>query len=146
MVLIPKSDGGKRPLGIPTVADRIAQTAATLILEPLVDVCFDKDSYGYRPNKSAHQAIDQARQRYWKYARVIDLDIKEFFDNLGHQLVLKAVEKHTSSRWLRFYVERWLTACVQHPDGTLSERAKRYAAWIISLVLANLLLHYAFDH
>jgi RNA-directed DNA polymerase len=124
VVLISKQDGGERSLGIPIVADRIAQTAATLVLEPLIEPNFDPDSYGYRPNKSAIQAVGQARQRCFKYSWVIDLDIKSFFDNIDHQLVMKALEKHTSCKWLRFYVKRWLTAPARGLDGTLVERHK----------------------
>jgi RNA-directed DNA polymerase len=147
VVLISKQDGGKRSLGIPTVADRIAQTAAALVLEPLIEPNFDPDSYGYRPNKSAIQAVGQARQRCFKNSWVIDLDIKCFFDNIDHQLVMKALEKHTSCRWLRFYVKRWLTVPAQGLDGTLVERHKGTPqGGVISPLLANLMLHYAFDH
>ena len=100
LVLIPKSTGGKRPLGIPTVADRIAQTAVTMLLEPLIEPSFHPDSYGYRPKKSAIQAVAQARKRCWKYPWVIDLDIKGFFEHIDHQLLMKALERHLPHRWL----------------------------------------------
>lgn len=146
LVLIPKGDGGKRPLGIPTVADRIAQTAVTLLLGPVLEPCFDVDSYGYRRNKSAHQAVGQARQRCWEYKWAIDLDIKGFFDNLDHELVLRALAKRTPVPWLTFYVERWLTACVHLSDGTLMKRDRGTPqGGVVSPLLANLLLHYAFD-
>ena len=145
-VSIPKKGGGERLLGIPTVTDRIAQTAVTLYLEPLIEPSFDVDSYGYRPNKSALQAIGQARQRCWKSHWVIDLDIKGFFDNLDHELVMKAVKKHTSCQWVLFYVERWLKASVQQVDGKLIYRTKGTAqGGVISPLLANLFLHYAID-
>jgi RNA-directed DNA polymerase len=103
-VAIPKKTGGERYLGIPTVTDRIAQMVVKLHLEPFVDLYFDKDSYGYRPGKSAIDAIGQCRQHCWKHKWVIDLDIKGFFDNIDHELLLKAVNKHTSERWILFYV------------------------------------------
>lgn len=146
MVEIPKSDGKIRRLGIPTVADRVAQMVAKLHLEPLIEPYFHEDSYGYRPDKSAHDAIGVARTRCWKYDWAIDLDIKGFFDNLNHNLVMRAVEKHTECKWLRLYIERWLTASTVLPDGQIQERTMGTPqGGVISPLLANLFLHYAFD-
>ena len=146
LVEIKKEGGGIRPLGIPTVADRIAQAVVKLVLEPGVDPQFHADSYGYRPGKSAHQAVAQARQRCWAYDWVIDLDIKGFFDNLPHALVERAVARHTTLPWVRLYVSRWLRAPVQQPDGTLEQRDKGTPqGGVISPLLANLFLHYALD-
>lgn len=145
-VEIPKSDGGKRPLGIPTVADRIAQAVVKRCLEPSLEAIFHPDSYGYRPGKSAIDAVGQARQRCWRYDWVLDLDIRGFFDNIDHDLLLRAVRKHTESKWVVLYIERWLKAPVQMPDGTLSPREKGTPqGGVISPLLANLFLHYAFD-
>ena len=123
-VKIPKKSGGERSLGIPTVADRIAQQVAKARLEPEVDSRFHADSYGYRPGKSALDAVGQARQRCWRYDWVIDLDIKAFFDNLDQSLLLRAVKKHASQRWMVLYIERWLKAPVQEEDGRLVPREK----------------------
>lgn len=146
MVEIPKSDGGKRQLGIPTVADRVAQMVAKLKLEPELEAHFHEDSYGYRPGKSAHQAVNKARQRCWEKAWVIDLDIKGFFDNLDHDLLMRAVERHTSCKWLLLYIQRWLTAPIQLTEGQIQQRDKGTPqGGVISPLLANLFLHYAFD-
>lgn len=143
---IPKADGGKRPLGIPTVADRVAQTVAKMYLEPKVDPYFHPDSYAYRQGKSAIEAVGVARQRCWRYNWVVDLDIKGFYDNLDHGLVMRAVTKHTDCKWLLLYIERWLEAPVQLKDGTLVSRDKGTPQGsVISPLLANLFLHYAFD-
>ena len=123
-VAIPKKDGGERILGIPTVADRIAQTVVAMHLEPLVELHFDCDSYGYRPKKSALQAVGVARERCWHFDWVIDLDIRGFFDNLDHALTMRAVGKYTNCRWVLLYIERWLTAPAQLNDGNLQARAK----------------------
>jgi RNA-directed DNA polymerase len=145
-VEIPKGQGGTRPLGIPTVSDRIAQMVVKLMLEPHLEPHFHPDSYGYRPGKSALQAVGVARQRCWKRDWVIDLDIKGFFDNLDHELLLRAVRHHTDVPWIILYVQRWLIAPVQLPDGTLEERTKGSPQGsVISPLLANLFLHYAFD-
>ena len=145
-VEIPKGDGGTRPLGIPTVGDRIAQTAVKMVLEPLVEPKFHKDSYGYRPGRSALDAVGVARKRCWRFNWVIDLDIKGFFDNLDHDLLLKAVAHHTDSPWVRLYIERWLRAPVQMSDGTQEERTKGTPqGGVVSPLLANLFMHYAFD-
>jgi group II intron reverse transcriptase/maturase len=143
---IPKDDGGTRPLGIPTVADRIAQTVVKRYLEPILEEYFHPDSYGYRPGKSAIEAVGTARQRCWRYDWVLDLDIKGFFDNIDHELMLRAVRKHTDCKWLLLYIERWLKAPVQLEDGTLVTRDKGSPQGsVISPLLANLFLHYGFD-
>ena len=145
-VSIPKSGGGLRKLGIPTVGDRIAQMVVKLYLEPEVEGHFHPDSYGYRPGKSALDAVGQARERCWKYDYVIDLDIKGFFDNLEHSLIMRAVKKHTNSEWILLYIERWLKAPVQQEDGTLVERDRGTPQGsVISPLLANLFMHHAFD-
>ena len=146
LVEIPKESGGTRPLGIPTVADRIAQTVVKMVLEPLVEPVFHGDSYGYRPGKSALDAIEVARKRCWRADWVIDLDIKSFFDCLDHDLVERAVAKHTDVPWVRLYIARWLRAPLQRPDGTEEKRTKGTPqGGVISPLLANLFLHYAFD-
>jgi len=143
---IPKDNGGTRPLGIPTVADRIAQTVVKRYLEPILEEHFHPDSYGYRPGKSAIEAIGVARQRCWRNAWVLDLDIKGFFDNIDHGLLMQAVRKHTDSKWVLLYIERWLKAPVQLDDGSLDHRDKGTPqGGVISPLLANLFLHYAFD-
>ena len=118
-VEIPKGDGGKRPLGIPTVTDRIAQTVVKQHLEPALEVHFHDDSFGYRPGKSALDAVGCTRVRCWQYDWVLDLDIKGFFDNLDWELMMKAVRAHTKEKWVLLYIERWLKAPVQLPGGTL---------------------------
>jgi group II intron reverse transcriptase/maturase len=146
LVEIPKDSGGTRPLGIPTVADRVAQTAVKMVLEPLVEPIFHEDSYGYRPGKSALDAIEVARKRCWRANWVIDLDIKSFFDSLDHDLVERAVAKHTDLPWVRLYIARWLRAPMRRPDGTDEQRTKGTPqGGVISPLLANLFLHYAFD-
>ena len=146
LVEIPKDNGGTRPLGIPTVADRVAQTVVKMVLEPVVDTQFHPDSYGYRPGKSALDAVGTARKRCWDADWVIDLDIKGFFDSIPHDLVERAVAHHTDIPWVRLYIARWLRAPVQRPDGTLDERTKGTPqGGVISPLLANLFLHYAFD-
>jgi group II intron reverse transcriptase/maturase len=143
---IPKGDGRTRPLGIPTVADRIAQTVVKRYLEPEVDQHFHPDSYGYRPGKSAIEAVGQARERCWRYDWVIDLDIQGFFDNIDHELLMRAVRKHTDCPWVLLYIERWLRVPVQMPDGTLVNREKGTPqGGVVSPLLANLFLHYTFD-
>jgi RNA-directed DNA polymerase len=145
-VKIPKADGGERKLGIPTVSDRIAQMVVKSRLEPEVDHLFHADSYGYRPGKSALDAVGQARQRCWRYDWVVDLDIKGFFDNIDHELLMRAVRKHAKDKLVVLYIERWLKAPVQEEDGTLVPREKGTPqGGVISPLLANLFLHYAFD-
>jgi group II intron reverse transcriptase/maturase len=145
-VAIPKDNGGTRPLGIPTVADRIAQTVVKRYLEPILEGHFHTDSYGYRPGKSAIEAIGVARQRCWRYDWVLDLDIKGFFDNIDHDLLMRAVRKHTDCKWVLLYIGRWLKASAQLEDGSLIHRDKGTPqGGVISPLLANLFLHYAFD-
>jgi RNA-directed DNA polymerase len=145
-VEIPKKDGRVRVLGVPTVADRIAQTVARLYLEPEVEPIFHPDSYGYRPRRSALDAVGRCRQRCWRYDWAIDLDLRAFFDSLDHSLVLKAVAHHTDLRWILLYVERWLKAPLQLEDGTLKPRDRGSPQGsAISPVLANIFLHYALD-
>jgi RNA-directed DNA polymerase len=145
-VTIPKADGGERKLGIPTVSDRIAQMVVKSRLEPVVDPLFHPDSYGYRPGKSALEAVGQTRQRCWKLDWVIDLDIKGFFDNIDHDLLMRAVKKHAKEKWVVLYIERWLKAPAQAEDGHVTERGKGTPqGGVVSPLLANLFLHYAFD-
>jgi group II intron reverse transcriptase/maturase len=145
-VEIDKRGGGKRPLGIPTVSDRIAQGVVKGYLEPELEKHFHPDSYGYRPGKSALQAVGTARERCWRYAWVLDLDVRAFFDSVPHDLLLRAVRKHTDSRWVLLYIERWLKAPVQMDDGTLQPREKGTPQGsVVSPLLANLFLHYTFD-
>lgn len=143
---IPKGDGRTRPLGIPTVADRIAQMVVTRVLQPVLEPQFHADSYGYRPGKSAKDALGVARQRCWKYDWVLDLDIKAFFENIDHKLLMRAVRRHTTCVWVLLYIERWLRAPTQLVDGSLIERTEGTPqGGVISPILANLYLHYAFD-
>lgn len=146
-VEIPKAGGkGVRVLGVPTVADRIAQTVVRMYLEPKVEPAFHPDSYGYRPGKSALDAVGTCRQRCWRADWVIDMDIRAFFDTVPHDLVLKAVAHHTDQRWILLYVQRWLQAPLQQPDGTLVGRDRGTPQGsAISPLLANLFMHYAFD-
>jgi RNA-directed DNA polymerase len=146
-VEIPKAGGkGVRVLGVPTVADRIAQTVVRMYLEPKVEPAFHPDSYGYRPGKSALDAVGTCRQRCWRADWVIDLDIRAFFDTVPHDLVLKAVAHHTDQRWILLYVQRWLQAPLQQRDGTLVTRDRGTPQGsAISPLLANLFMHYAFD-
>jgi len=145
-VKIPKAGGGERKLGIPTVSDRIAQMVVKSRLEPVVDPHFDPDSYGYRPGKSALDAVGQARQRCWRFDWVIDLDIKGFFDNIDHELMMRAVRKHAKDKWVLLYIERWLKAPAQDEDGRLVPRETGTPqGGVVSPLLANLFLHYALD-
>ena len=145
-VEIPKPDGRLRPLGIPTVADRVAQMVVKQHLEPQLEPYFHTDSYGYRPQKSAVDAVGATRARCWRYNWAIDLDIKGFFDNIDHDLLMLAVRKHTDCKWILLYIQRWLEVSVQLPDGSLIERDKGTPqGGVISPLLANLFLHYVFD-
>lgn len=146
-VEIPKEDGREtRPLGIPTVSDRVAQAVAKAYLEPEVETHFHPDSYGYRPGKSAIEAVGVARQRCWRYDWVLDLDIRRYFDSIDHELLMRAVRRHTDCNWVLLYIERWLKAPVQWEDGTLEPREQGTPQGsVISPLLANLFLHYAFD-
>lgn len=146
-VEIPKDNGGGvRLLGIPSVADRVAQTVVKDYLEPGLDACFHIDSYGYRPQKSAKEALAMARARCWRYDWVLELDIRAFFDNLSHELLLRALRRHTDCQWVLLYVERWLKAPVQLEDGSLEARDKGTPqGGVVSPLLSNLFLHYVFD-
>jgi len=146
-VLIPKGDGKMRPLGIPTIVDRVAQQVIATELEAVVDKHFHPNSYGYRPNKSAHEAIEQCRINCMKYSWVIDLDIKGFFDNIDHELLLKALKHYTQEKHILLYVERWLNAPVQLADGTVKhpEGKDTPQGGVISPVLANIFLDIVFD-
>lgn len=146
LVEIPKGDGKVRPLGIPTVGDRIAQQVVKMKLEPLVEPHFHADSYAYRPGRNSLDAVGVTRKRCWRQNWVIDLDIKGFFDNLDHDLVLRAVRRHTTLPWVILYVERWLKAPMVALDGRVVERTKGTPqGGVISPLLANLFMHYAFD-
>lgn len=145
-VEIPKAGGGIRVLGVPTVADRVAQTVVALALEPRTEAIFHRDSYGYRPGRSAHDALAVCRTRCWSKDWVIDLDIQKFFDSVDHDLMIKAVEANTDQAWVVLYVKRWLVAPLQRPDGELVERDRGTPQGsAVSPVLANLFMHYAFD-
>ena len=146
-VEIPKDHGaGVRVLGVPNVADRIAQTAAAMLLEEKLEPIFHPDSYGYRRGRSAHDALAVTRKRCWKQDWVLDLDVRAFFDSVPHDLLLKAVAHHTDERWVLLYIARWLTSPMQMPDGTLIAREKGTPQGSpISPLLANLFMHYAFD-
>lgn len=145
-VKIPKASGGERTLGIPTVSDRIAQMVVKRRLEPLVDPLFHPDSYGYRPGKSALDAVGRARRRCWEYDWVCDLDIQGFFDTIDHDLLMKAVRKHAREKWTCLYIERWLKAPAQDEAGHVTPRDRGTPqGGVISPLLANLFLHYAFD-
>lgn len=146
-VEIPKDHGaGVRVLGVPNVADRVAQTAAAMLLEAKLEPVFHPDSYGYRPGRSAQDAVEVCRRRCWEHDWVIDCDIRAFFDSVPHDLLLKAVAHHTSERWVLLYIQRWLKAPMQMPDGTLVPREKGTPQGSpISPLLANLFMHYAFD-
>ena len=145
-VEIPKKSGGVRTLGIPTVSDRIAQMVVKLSFEPKVEPFFLADSYGYRPNKSALDAVGITRKRCWKYDWILEFDIKGLFDNIPHNLLMKAVEKHTQDKWIILAIKRWLTSPIVMPDGIIMNRDKGTPqGGVISPVLSNLFLHYAFD-
>jgi len=146
VVEISKSDGNIRRLGIPTIGDRVAQMIVKMTLEPEIDACFHSDSYGHRPGKSAHQALKKTQERCWRNNWVIDVDVKGFFDNLNHNLVIKALKKHTQLIWVVMYVRRWLEAPIQ--DGTfigVKREKGTPQGGVISPLLANLFMHYAFD-
>ena len=137
---------GSGCLGVPNTADRIAQTAAAMLLEEKLEPIFHPDSYGYRPGRTAHDALAVARKRCWKQDWMLDLDVRAFFDSVPHDLLLKAVAHHTDERWVLLYIERWLKAPMQMPDGTLVAREKGTPQGSpISPLLANLFMHYAFD-
>ena len=145
-VPIPKKSGGKRMLGIPTVADRVAQMVVKLAIEPILDPIFLTDSYAYRPKKSALDAVGATRERCWKYDWVLEFDIKGLFDNIDHELLMRAVRKHVTCKWVLLYIERWLKAPIVQEDGTRVERnCGTPQGGVVSPILANLFLHYSFD-
>lgn len=146
-VSIPKGNGKQRVLGIPTVSDRIAQEVVKSYLEPRLEAVFDDNSYGYRPLKSAHQALEAVQVYVRDYAWVIDMDIKSFFDDVSHELLLKAIDCHVTEKWVKLYIKRWLEAPVQQADGVLVPKAGKGTpqGGVISPLLANLFLHYVLD-
>ena len=145
-VPIRKKSGGTRILGVPTVSDRIAQTVVKLALEPILEPVFDENSFGYRPGRSALDAVAVTRKRCWKYDWVVEFDIRGLFDNIRHDLLLKALRHHCDCRWVLLYVERWLKAPLQQQDGRLVSRPRGTPQGaVVSPVLANLFLHYTFD-
>jgi RNA-directed DNA polymerase len=145
-VEIAKPGGGVRMLGIPTVADRVAQGVVKRVLEPELEQHFHGDSYGYRPGKSALDAVSITRQRCWRYDWVVDLDIQAFFDSIDHELLMRALRRHTQERWVLLYVERWLKADMVLSDGRRLPRERGTPqGGVISPLLANLFLHYVFD-
>src|SRR6202011_3887467 len=144
-VSIPKKSGGQRILGVPTVSDRIAQMVVKQLIEPDLDPIFLPDSYGYRPRKSALDAVGVTRERCWKYDWVLEFDLKGLFDNIDHELLLKAVRKHVTCKWALLYIERWLTAPMEQ-DGVRIERTRGTPqGGVISPILSNIFLHYTFD-
>lgn len=143
---IPKKNGGVRVLGVPTVADRVAQTVAKEYLEKLLEPHCDPDSYGYRPSRSAKDAVRVTRQRCWKYDWVLEFDVKGAFDNLDHDLLMKALRKHTDCKWVLLYVGRWLKAPSVSEDGTIHARDRGTPQGsVVGPVLMNLFMNYAFD-
>jgi RNA-directed DNA polymerase len=145
-VPIPKKGGGERILGVSTVADRIAQTVVKDYLEPILEPCFLDDSYGYRPGKSCHEALAVTRKRCWRYDWVLEFDIRGLFDNIDHELLLRAVRKHTDCRWVLLYIERWRKVPFEIAGGGQQVRDKGTPqGGVVSPVLANLFLHYVFD-
>jgi len=146
-VEIPKKDGKVRKLGIPTISDRVAQMAVKMYIEPRFEEIFSANSYGYRPNKNAHQALEKVRENTRKTDWVIDLDIKGFFDNISHEKLMLAVEKHVPENWVKLYIKRWLTAPILKKSGELITKQGKGTpqGGVISPLLANLFLHYGFD-
>ena len=145
-VIIPKTNGGERKLGIPTIADRIAQEVVKAFIEPRLEAVFLPNSYGYRPHKSTHQALEQVRQNVRHHAWVIDMDIQSFFDEVNHELLLKAVSKHVVEKWVLLYIKRWLQTPVQTKTGLVEKDGKGTPqGGVISPLLANLFLHYVLD-
>jgi RNA-directed DNA polymerase len=143
---IPKKSGGVRMLGVPTVGDRVAQSVVKMVLEPILEPVFYEDSYGYRPGRSAHDAIAVVRKRNWEYDWVVEFDIKGLFDNIDHELLMRSLRKHCQTPWVLLYVERWLKAPMETPEGELIERTKGTPqGGVVSPLLANLFMHYAFD-
>jgi len=146
-VTIPKANGSKRTLGIPTVSDRIAQQVIKAYLEPRLEAEFHNNSYGYRPLKSAHQAVQSVRDNVREYAWVIDMDIKSFFDEVNHELLMKAIDRHVEENWVKMYIRRWLEVPSQTQYGTLIAKEGKGTpqGGVISPLLSNLYLHYTLD-
>jgi RNA-directed DNA polymerase len=144
-VPIPKKSGGTRILGVPTVADRIAQTVVKMVLEPLLEPVFDRDSFGYRPGRSALDAVALVRRRSWEYDWVVEFDIKGLFDNIDHELLLRAVRKHCDTPWVLLYIERWLKAPMEIEGRQVARERGTPQGGVVSPLLANLFLHYAMD-
>jgi RNA-directed DNA polymerase len=145
-VAIPKKSGGERILGVPTVGDRVAQMVVKQVIEPAIEAAFLPDSYGYRPGKSALDAVGVTRERCWRYDWVLEFDIKGLFDNIDHALLLRALRKHVECEWAMLYIGRWLTAPLQLADGTRVERTRGTPqGGVVSPVMANLFMHYTFD-
>ena len=145
-VFIPKKQGGTRPLGIPTVSDRIAQGVVKDHLEPELEKLFHPSSFGYRPGKSAHDALQQCQGNCIKYAWVIDVDIKGFFDNINHELMMQLLQQQTQEKWVLLYADRWLKAGVEQEDGSIQVRTKGTPqGGVISPLFANIYLHHCFD-
>ena len=145
-VPIPKKSGGQRILGVPTVADRVAQMVVKQVIEPTLDSVFLADSYGYRPRKSALDAVGVTRERCWRYDWVLEFDIKGLFDNIDHELLLRAIRKHVKCKWALLYIERWLKAPMVQEDGTTIERTRGTPqGGVVSPILANIFMHYTFD-
>lgn len=144
-VPIPKKNGGIRVLGVPTVTDRIAQAVVKQVFEPLVEPHFYPDSYGYRPNKSALDAIETTRKRCWRYDWVLEFDISKLFDSINHDLLMRAVKRHTNNKWIILYIERWLKAPIQSDDGISARSSGTPQGGVISPILSNIFLHYVFD-
>ena len=145
-VPIPKKSGGMRILGVPTVSDRVAQMVVKMTLEPILEPVFDDNSYGYRPGRSAHDAIEVTRKRCWKYDWVVEFDVKGLFDNIRHDLLMKALRKHCNTAWVLLYVQRWLRAPLETSNGEKTpRRCGTPQGGVVSPILANLFLHYAFD-
>ena len=145
-VFISKKQGGVRPLGIPTVSDRVAQGVVKEYLEPSMETVFHNSSFGYRPGRSQHDALEQCQRNCIKKAWVLDVDIKGFFDNISHSIMIELVGQHTKERWVLMYVERWLKAGVEQEDGSITARIKGTPqGGVVSPLLANIYLHHAFD-